>query len=114
MMIIGMITFIGELLNLLLPLPVPGSVYGMILLFLCLLTGIVKVSQVEETANFLITVMPIMFVAPSVGLINSYSAIAGSIPVLLFICFFTTITTMTITGLIAQFIIKKGKKKENV
>ena len=114
MMIIGVITFIGELLNLLLPLPVPGSVYGMILLFLCLVIGIVKVSQIEETANFLITVMPIMFVAPSVGLMNSYSAIANSIPVLLFICFFTTITTMSITGLIAQFIIKKGKKKENV
>ena len=112
MMIIGVITFIGELLNLLLPLPVPGSVYGMILLFLCLWIGLVKVSQIEDTANFLITIMPIMFVAPSVGLMNSYSAIANSIPVLLFICFFTTITTMSITGLIAQYIIKKGKKKE--
>ena len=112
MMIIGVITFIGELLNLLLPLPVPGSVYGMILLFLCLWIGIVKVSQIEDTANFLITIMPIMFVAPSVGLMNSYSAIANSIPVLLFICFFTTITTMSITGLIAQSIIKKGKKQE--
>lgn len=110
MMIIGTITFLGELLNLLLPLPVPGSVYGMILLFLCLLTGIVKVSQIEETANFLISIMPIMFVGPSVGLMDSYGAIAGSIPVLLFICFVTTITTMTITGLIAQFIIKKSKK----
>jgi len=113
MMIISVITFLGELLNLLLPLPVPGSVYGMILLFLCLLTGIVKLSQIEETANFLIAIMPVMFVGPSVALMDSYRAIAGSIPVLLFICFFTTITTMSITGLIAQFIIKKGKKKED-
>ena len=110
MMIISIITFLGELLNLLLPLPVPGSVYGMILLFLCLLTGIVKVSQIEETANFLIAIMPIMFVGPSVGLMNSYDSIAGSIPILLFICFFTTITTMSITGLIAQFIINRKNK----
>ncbi len=111
MTIIGTITFVGELLNLLLPLPVPASVYGMVLLFLCLLTGIVKLPQVEETATFLISIMPIMFVAPSVGLMDSYGAIANSIPVLLFICFFTTITTMTITGLIAQYIINKTKKK---
>ena len=112
MMIIGTITFIGELLNLFIPLPVPGSVYGMVLLFLCLLTGLVKLPQVEDTANFLIAIMPVMFVAPSVGLMDSYSAIAGSIPVLLLICFLTTITTMTITGLIAQFIINKKAKKE--
>ncbi len=113
MTIIGLITFIGELLNILLPLPVPGSVYGMVLLFLCLVTGIVKLSQVEDTATFLIAIMPVMFVSPSVGLMNSYSAIVDSVLVLLFICFFTTITTMSITGLIAQFIITIRKNKED-
>ena len=61
--IIGAMTFLGECLNLLLPLPIPTSIYGMLLLFLGLMTGIIKLSQIEETADFLLTIMPIFFVA---------------------------------------------------
>ena len=39
-------TFLGELLNTLLPLPVPAGVYGMILLLIALVTGIVKLPGV--------------------------------------------------------------------
>ena len=46
--LIALLTFIGECLNLLIPLPVPASIYGMVLLFLCLQTGILKLSQIEE------------------------------------------------------------------
>lgn len=111
MTIIGMITFLGELLNLILPLPVPASVYGMLLLFFALQTGIVKLSQIEETADFLIAIMPIMFVAPCVSLMDSIGGITDSILSLTIICLVTTITTMAITGGVAQFIIRRSKKE---
>lgn len=113
MMIIATITFVGELLNLILPLPVPGSVYGMILLFLCLQMNIIKLSQIEETADFLIAIMPIMFISPCVSLVDSVGSIADSIPALVCICIITTITTMSVTGIVAQVIIQKRRKRES-
>lgn len=117
-MIIGTVTFAGELCNLLLPLPVPASVYGMLMLFICLQTGAVKLYQIEETADFLMAVMPVMFIAPCVSLMDSIAGVKDSIPALVFICLFTTVTTMSVTGMTAQFIIRirtgKGIKKKGM
>ncbi|MGM9747927.1 MAG: CidA/LrgA family protein, partial [Candidatus Cryptobacteroides sp.] len=49
--------FIGELLNYLIPLPIPASIYGIVLLFLALELKIVKVSDIKETSSFLIAIM---------------------------------------------------------
>ncbi len=113
MMIIGVITFAGELCNLLLPLPVPASVYGMVLLFLCLQTGILKLSQVEDTADFLVAVMPVMFVAPCVSLMDTVPGVMDCIPALVIIALFTTIMTMSVTGVIAQWMIRLRRKSES-
>lgn len=110
-MIIGTVTFAGEMCNLLLPLPVPASVYGMLLLFACLQTGVIKLSQVEDTADFLVAVMPVMFVAPCVSLMDSIAGVLDNIPALVLICLFTTVTTMSITGVTAQFMIRRKKQK---
>ena len=78
-MIIGGITFAGELLHAWLPLPVPASVYGMILLFLCLCLKIIKEDQIRETADFLLLIMPVLFVGPGVGIIDNYMAVSDAI-----------------------------------
>ena len=49
--IILALSFIGEFLNDFLPLPIPASIYGIILMFLCLKTKIIPLSAVEETAR---------------------------------------------------------------
>ena len=64
------ITMIGEFLNYALPLPIPGGVYGLFLMLIALCTGVIKLSDVEETANFLLDTMSIMFVPATVGLIE--------------------------------------------
>ena len=56
--IIAAMTCIGELMHYFIPLPVPGSIYGLLLMLAALMTGIVKLEQVKETAEFLIDVMP--------------------------------------------------------
>lgn len=110
MMIIGGITFAGELLKYFLPFPVPASVYGMVLLFICLCAGIVKEEQIKETADFLLLIMPVMFTGPCVGIMENYGYIADSLWQFVLIVVSTTIVIMVVTGLITQFALGKQKK----
>lgn len=115
--IIATISFIGELLHFFVPLPIPASVYGMVILFVLLCLKVIKLPQVEDVANWLLSVMPIFFIAPSVGIINSFDSIKGQVLPLVFICFISTIVVMALTGLVAQGVIhlqnrKKGGKKD--
>lgn len=109
--IIALMTFLGECLNLLLPLPVPASIYGMILLFLSLQTGILKLSQVEETADLLLGVMPIFFISPTVSLMSSIGVIKDSLIGVFVICLVSTVVVMVVTGLVSQAIIRREKKE---
>ena len=73
--IILLVSALGEGLHILLPLPVPASVYGLVLMLGALASGILKLEQVEEAADFLVEIMPVMFVPAGVGLLE-----AGSVP----------------------------------
>lgn len=109
--IIALMTFLGECLNRLLPLPVPASIYGMILLFLSLQTGILKLSQIEETADMLLGVMPIFFISPTVSLMSSIGVIKDSLLGVFVICLISTIVVMAVTGLVSQAIIRRDQKE---
>lgn len=71
-LIILLLSLVGEGLHALLPLPVPASVYGLVLMLLCLCTGILRLDQVERASDFLIEIMPVMFVPAAVGLTESW------------------------------------------
>ena len=106
------ISFAGELLKYLLPLPVPASIYGMVLMFLALLTGVIKLEHVRETGKFLIEIMPLMFIPAGVGLMSSWSTLK---PLLLPVAVITVvkiITVMVASGHTAQFILKREEKRE--
>lgn len=109
--LIAFLTFLGEMLNLLLPLPVPASIYGMVLLFLALQTGILKLSQVEETADLLLGVMPVFFISPTVSLMSSIGVIRDSLAGVLVTCFVSTVVVMVVTGLVSQAVIRHTKKE---
>ena len=74
LLIILFVSFFGELLKYIIPLSIPASIYGMVLLFLALELKILKVSDIKETSNFLIEIMPLMFVPAGVGLLDSWGA----------------------------------------
>ena len=57
--IILLVSALGEGLHILLPLPVPASVYGLVLMLGALASGILKLEQVEEAADFLVEIMPV-------------------------------------------------------
>ena len=109
--LIALITFLGEILNLLLPLPVPASIYGMILLFVCLMTGLVKLPQIEETADLLLGVMPIFFISPTVSIMSSVGMIKDDLFGVLLTCIVSTIVVMAVTGWVAQLVMKRSEKE---
>lgn len=112
-MIILLLSFLGEVLKMFIPLPIPASVYGLVLMLLCLVTGILKTSQVKEAAFFLIEIMPVMFIPAAAGLIDSWKVLQPLLLPILVITVVTTIFVMVVTGKIAQMIAqKRGIKNE--
>ena len=69
------ISFIGEMLKYFLPLPIPASIYGMMILFIGLLTGIIPLEAVKDVGKFLIEIMPVMFIPAGVGLMASWGVL---------------------------------------
>lgn len=101
---------LGELLRFLLPLPVPASVYGLVLLLAALMSGVVKLGQVEKTADFLVEIMPVMFIPAGVGLLNSWGVLKPIWVPVAVITVLTTVIVMVVTGRITQFVIRKDRK----
>ena len=68
-LIIILVSCIGELLYYLLPFPIPATIYGLLIMLGLLILKIVPLAAVKETAEFLIDIMPVMFIPAGVGLI---------------------------------------------
>ena len=107
-----LVSFVGELLNYLLPLPVPASIYGLVLMLVCLLTGIIKLDAVRDTACFLIEIMPLSFIPAAVGLMASWSVIKENLLAYLVIAVVTTVAVMAVSGLVTQGVLKRNEKGE--
>ena len=112
--IILLVSFVGEVLEKWIPLPIPASIYGIILLFLCLKLRIIPHESVHETGKFLIEIMPLMFIPAGVGLITSWEQLQSFMVPLLVITVVSTFVVMIVTGKVTDFLISrigKGEKK---
>ena len=114
-LIILAISMIGEILKYLLPLPVPASIYGMLILFVGLMTGIIRLESVREAGKFFIATMPVMFIPAGVGLMSSWGTLKPLLLPVSIITVVTIVTVMAATGKVSQWVIRKGKsdKEEN-
>lgn len=112
-LLILFISFIGEIFNKLIPLPIPASIYGMMILFFGLLIGIFKLENVKEVGFFLIEIMPIMFIPAGVGLMTSWVTLKKILIPVLIITALTNVTVMLATGHISQMIIRKSGNDNN-
>lgn len=100
----------GKLLNHLLPLPIPASIYGIILLFVFLELKWVKVHQIKEVSNFLLAIMPILFLPPAVGLLAAWDSIKMCWIQYLGITIVSTFVVMAVAGIVTQAVIRKKAK----
>ena len=108
--IILIVSLVGELLNYFLPLPVPASIYGLVLMFLCLMLGVIKLSDVHDTACFLIEIMPLMFIPAAVGLLETWDVIAPAWLEYVAVTVLSTWIVMIISGKVTQSVIRHRKK----
>ena len=104
-------TFIGELLHFFIPLPIPASIYGIVLLFICLMMKWIKVAEIRETSTFLIAIMPVMFIPAAVGLIDSWAAIRSHILQYAIVTIVSTFAVMGTAGCVTQRLVRSNKKK---
>ena len=110
-LIIAAVSFAGEILNAVVPLPVPASIYGIVILFVLLQCRIVKGSMVREASSFLIGNMPVLFIPAAVGLVESWGVSSGSWIQYLVITLVTTVLVMVVSGAVTQFVIRRAKKR---
>lgn len=110
--VILFITFLGEMLHFAVPLPVPASIYGLVLMLLALVTKVIKLEQVKIAGDFLITIMPPMFIPAAVGLLVVWPKLQEVLFPILVITVVSTIIVMVVTGKTVQGMIKAGRDKE--
>ena len=103
-------TFAGEALQRTLPLPIPASVYGLLLLFGSLCLGLVKLEQVKETGHFLVQIMPMLFIPATVGLLESWDVMQSFLTAIIVISLVSTVLVTLASGHATQFIINLKKK----
>ena len=110
--IIMAFSFAGEALHSIIPLPIPASIYGIVLLFTALCTGLLKPDSVRETGKFLIEIMPIMFLPAAVGLMEDWGILKPMLAPVAIITVVTLVTVMLATGWVSQGIIRlEGRRK---
>lgn len=110
--IILSISFVGELLNRFVPIPVPASIYGMGIMLLLLGTKILKVESVRDTAKYLIEIMPCMFIPAGVGLMTKWAVLQSFLIPITVVIVVTTVIVMAVTGKAAQAIIRLEEKRD--
>lgn len=108
--IILTISLLGEVLHYIIPLPVPASIYGLLLMLAALLTGVVKRDSVREAGAFLVEIMPVMFIPAAVGLLEAWGVLR---PVWLPVAVITVVSTvlvMGVSGLVTQFVVRRDER----
>lgn len=100
-------SLLGEVLQAVVPLPVPAAIYGIILLLIALWTGILKEEKISDVAGFLISIMPILFVTPAVKILQHWELISDKLAQIITIMVVSTFVVFTVSGLVAKWLRKK-------
>ena len=108
--IIFLFAFLGEALERLIPFPIPAAIWGLKLLFLALCLKIVRVGQIRECGVFLTALLPVLFVAPTVDLMDQARALAGSLPAVIVIIVVSSFLTFLVSGRVTQGLMNRAKE----
>lgn len=110
LLIILGVTFAGEALHFLLPLPVPASIYGLVLMLLCLCFKVFPLRAVEETGDFLIDLVPALFVPATVGVMAAWDVLQPVLLQVALITFLSLIIVMAVSGRVTQWALRREAK----
>ncbi len=111
--IILFISLTGEVLHLFIPLPVPASIYGLLIMLTGLKKQWIPLESVEDASIFLIDIMPLMFIPAAVGLLDSWGVLRPILVPFLVINLVSTVIVMVSTGKVTQYFIKNRKADQD-
>ena len=103
-------SFLGEVLNRLIPLPIPASIYGMVLLFLALQCKIITIDAVKDMGSFLTSILSVLFVPPIVALVDYWDLLSANLLPMLAIFLTSSLLTFALAGRLTQAIIRRKEK----
>lgn len=105
------IACVGELIRAALPLPIPAGIYGFCILFICLMTGVVKLPQIKETSDYLVNNLMLFIIPTGVEFISYWDLISPQLLQFLIIGVLSTISVIFFTGKVADFVIDRKEDK---
>lgn len=108
--ILVIVCFIGEILHALIPLPVPASIYGLVLMFIALQAKVMPLEAVEEISDGLLGIMPLLFIPSTVGLILAWEILKVHWLQFLLIGIVGTIVVFFVAGHVTQLVIRIQKR----
>lgn len=106
-----LLSFLGEVLHTLIPWPIPASIYGMLLLFAALSLKIIRVEQVKVAGSFLVSFLPVLFVAPIVSLLDCWDQLKAHLFPILGILLGSTVLCFAISGRVTQWYVRRKEKR---
>ncbi len=110
--IIILFSFLGEVLHALIPFPIPANIYGIMLLFFLLERKVLLIDDIREVSDFLIFIMPLLFIPSAVGLIDVWDELRASLTAYVTIIIAVTLIVMVATGRITQWFLRNQKERE--
>ena len=112
-LVLAIILLISKMIENAVPVPMPASVVGLVLLFIALCTGIVKLGEVESVGTALTNNIGFLFVPAGISVINSLDALSTSPILIILMIIVSTILLLLCTGFVSQFFITKLTKREH-
>ena len=95
-------------------MPIPASIYGLLLLFAALRLGIVKLEKIESLGNTMIGLLPLLFVPPVVNLLGCWDVVRQNLLPIMGIIFLSTVLIFAISGKLSQMVIDRKGADEDV
>lgn len=105
------IAFAGEILNHLTGIPIPGSIIGMVILLILLKTKVIRVVQIEEITDFMLSNITFFFIPVGVGIMISYKYLEGHYTAGISLILATTVIIMVVSGGVTEILVRRREKR---
>lgn len=105
--------FLGTELKQIIPLPIPGSMFGLFLLFLALCCKVIKLEWVEQGAKWLMAELLLFFIPSAVGIVNYQQIISLQGVEIVLLIAFSTMIVMGMTALTAEKISVRKRSEQH-
>ena len=109
--IIMVVYFLGIVLSLILPLPIPSAIWGFVLMFALLCTKVIKINKVERAGDFLIRCFPIIYLYNGTHIIQTFMALGKDLIFVLAISLIGLVVCALSAGLCTQYVCKALQKR---